>query len=254
MTTVSDPIKLLALANPVEPGSLREVAAERTDELLAALRANQAETRRPRLSRNTRRMPGSIAVAAGVVVVALALVPIGGASLGARAVDGISSLWGTPANQPALDRAADDAESIAGTSYYTDARVNDDANKVDLYLANAPQSVIDQLQAKHPGTYVIDNDARHPLSELLRVQHSLSFQALQAKGIDAVISYPTSEGYLKVGVRGDNDVQAAQAALDAIYGPGIIKVFGGAEGVNLLPYRGQVHVPKDSSHSKHTHR
>jgi hypothetical protein len=247
MTIASDPIKLLALANPVEPGSLREVATERVDDLLTALRANHVATHPLRFSRRSSGAR-SVLIAVVVVVVALALVPIGGASLGSRAVDGISSLWETPPNQPALDRAAEDAGNIAGKAYYTDARVNDEANKVDLYLARAPQSVIDQLQAKHPGTYVINNDAAHPLSELLKLQHSLSFQALQAKGIDAVESYPTSDGYLKVGVRGNSDVQAAQVALDSMFGAGIIKVFGGAEPM-ILGGSGQVH--RRSSRAEH---
>jgi len=146
-----------------------------------------------------------------------------------------------PANQPALDTAADDAKSVAGTAYYTDARVDDAANTVDVYLAHAPQSIIDQLQAMHPGTYVINNDAAHPLSQLLQVEHSLSLTSLQSAGIDAVVAYPTSDGYLKVGVTSDRDsaIQAAQSALDSSYGAGLIQVYGGAGGVTLLPAQGR---------------
>jgi hypothetical protein len=50
MTTVSDPVELLALANPVPPGSLSALAAERADGLLATLRAELVEPR-PRLGR-----------------------------------------------------------------------------------------------------------------------------------------------------------------------------------------------------------
>src|SRR5690348_9421935 len=118
MTSVSDPIKRLTLANPVEPGSLREVAAERADDLLAALRANQVATHPLRFSLRRRQVTSSarpVLIAVVVVVVALALVPIGGASLGSRAVDGLVSLWDTsPPDQPALDTAATDAEDIAG--------------------------------------------------------------------------------------------------------------------------------------------
>lgn len=180
-----------------------------------------------------------LALTAGIAVctavAALALVPIGGASLGARAVNGISNLWATPPNQPALDRAAEDAQTIAGGGYYTEARVDDAANKVDLYLADAPQSVIDQLEAKHPGTYVIDNDAAHPLSELLKIEHSLPLSSLQSKDIDVVTAAPTPEGYLSVGVSGNSDVLAAQSVLDSMYGPGIIKVFGGAKPGIITP-------------------
>ena len=68
-------------------------------------------------------------------------------------------------------------QSVAGDAYYTAAAVNDSANTVDVYLASAPQSIIDQLQATHPGTYVIHNDATHSLSVLLRLQHACSFRS-----------------------------------------------------------------------------
>jgi len=171
-------------------------------------------------------------VAAVVVVAALALVPIGGASLGSRAVDGIGSLWASPPNQPALDRAAEDAENIAGKAYYTEARVDDGANQVDVYMARAPRSVIDQLRTKHPGIYVIHNDAANTWRQMLRVQRSLDFLALQAKGIDIESSAPTSNGYLEVAIRGHH-VRSAQTVLDSRYGAGIIKVVGGAEPLNF---------------------
>ena len=109
------------------------------------------------------------------------------------------------------------------------------ANVVHLYLADAPQSIIDQLHARHPGTYVITNDAAHPRSELIRLQHALPARPLQtANGsVDLVISYPTSDGYLEVGIAGDA-VQDAQSALDSMYGAGIIKVFGAQRADNLL--------------------
>lgn len=195
------------------------------------------------------RLALAVGVAACAAVAALAFVPIGGASLGARAVHGISSLWATPANQPALDRAAEDAQAIAGGGYYTDARVDDDANKVDLYLVDAPQSVIEQLEAKHPGTYVIHNDAAHPLSELLKIEHSLPLSSLQSKGIDVVTAGPTPQGYLSVGVSVNSDVQAAQSVLDSIYGPGIIKVFGGAKPGIITP--DIVTVRTGQAHPKH---
>lgn len=250
MTTASDPIKFLALANPVPPGSLREVAAQRADDLLAALRANQAPTSHLPPAAKARRMTVRIAVAAVVLIAALALVPIGGASLGSRAVDGVVSLWDTsPPDQPALDAAANDAEAIGG-SYYTEARVDDAADRVVLYLANAPQSVLDQLQAKHPGTYVIHNDSAHPLSELRRIQNSLPLRELQSKGIDVVSAGATPEGYLAVGISGQ-DVQAAQATLDSMYGAGIIKVYGGAKPGNITP--NIVTVRTGSLHPKHGH-
>jgi hypothetical protein len=196
----------------------------------------------PRLAR-----PALVAVIA--IVAALALVPFDSVSLGARAINSISGLWRTPANQPALDRAANDAQSLA-SGYYTDARVDDAANKVDLYLTHAPRPVLDRLQAAHPGTYVIHNHAAHTLHELLEIEHALSFTALRSKGIDVVTAYPTSDGYLKVGIRGHGDVHAAQSALDSMYGPGIIKVFGGAEPVDIGGGY-VVTAPRGSPHAKH---
>jgi hypothetical protein len=166
-----------------------------------------------------------------VVVTALALVPIGGASLGTRAVDGIAGAFEQPANQPSLDAAADDAESVAGSAYYTGTRVDDNANAVDVYLSHAPQSIIDQLQAMHPGTYVISNDAAHPLSELLKVEHALKLGPLDSTNgsIEVMTAYPTSDGYLKVGVARNSDVPTAQSKLDSQFGAGVIEVFGGAQ-------------------------
>ena len=185
-----------------------------------------------------------VSVAVVVAAAALALVPIGGASLGQRAVDGVTSLWGPPANgiepanQPALGRAADDAQAIAGGAYYTEARVDAAADVVHLSLAGAPQSIIDQLNAKHPGIYVINNDAAHPLSELRTIQDGLLGPLQTASGtVYMVTSYPTSDGYLKVGIEG-HDVQDAQSALDSMYGTGIIEVFGGAQRITFSgPYR-----------------
>jgi hypothetical protein len=78
MTTASDPIKILARANPVEPGSLRKVAAERADGLLSALRANQVAAPSLRSSHPPRRMIGAaaVAIAAAVVVVAALFVTL----------------------------------------------------------------------------------------------------------------------------------------------------------------------------------
>lgn len=69
MTTAFDPTKILALANPVEPGSLREVAAGRADGLLSALHANQVAAPNLRASHPPTRMIGTAAVAAAAAVV-----------------------------------------------------------------------------------------------------------------------------------------------------------------------------------------
>lgn len=195
-----------------------------------------------------------ILIAPIVLLAALAFVPIGGASLGTRAVDGISSLWDSPPNQPALDAAASDAESVAGSAYYTDAVVDDAANTVDVYLASAPQSIIDQLQSLHPGTYVIHNDAAHPLSELRKLRDSLPLAALSAQGIDVVSAGPTPDGYLKVGVSSATDVQAAQSAFDSADGVGVVKVYGGAKPGGAAPNAGQANQSQRPSRTEHHDR
>ncbi len=216
---------------------LRDLPPSRLDQRAEHLRfeiAHRPGARRSRVGR-------PVLVTAVVVLVALAVVPIGGASLGQRAVDGVTSLWDTPPNQDALDAAASDAKSVAGDAYYTAAAVNDAGNTVDVYLADAPQSIVDQLQATHPGTYVIHDDAAHPLSELLRLQHALKLGPLQtaAGSVTIVSSDPTLDGHLRVGIQGTRDVQAAQQALDSLYGPGIIEAYGGAqpEGSGVLLVR-----------------
>jgi|SRR5579884_471088 len=139
----------------------------------------------------------------------------------------------TPADQPALDAAAADAQSVAGSAYYTDARVNDIADSVDLYLADAPASLVDEVEALHPGVFVI-HAAAHPLSELLELEHSLP---AQVDGVDILSAYPTSDGFLDVGVQNESDVAVVQSALDSLDGAGLIRVFGGVQPLAFLGYR-----------------
>ena len=128
--------------------------------------------------------------------------------------------------QEALDAAAHYAKKVAGDAHvFGGVRVDNEANKTIVYLVHAPQSVIDQLNARHPGTYVIHNDARRTLQSLLVLQRSMNFAAWRARGIEVVSSWPTSAGYLMVGVA--SNIAEAQAALDARYGSGIIRVVHG---------------------------
>lgn len=128
----------------------------------------------------------------------------------------------TPVDQPALDDAAEDASSIAGDPYFTGASVDTTADTVTVYLDNAPQSVIDQLQAAHPGTYVMHNDAPATMSSLLQLKDLINPFALRADGIDVVSFGPSVDGHLTVGV--SSDVATARAMLDSMYGSGIVQV------------------------------
>jgi hypothetical protein len=129
----------------------------------------------------------------------------------------------TPANQPALDAAATYAETVAGAAHvYAGDRVDDAANQVVVYLVHAPESVLAELRARHPGIYVIHNDAPRTWHAVTQLQKSLDFRALKSKGIDLVSSGPTGTGYLQVGV--SSSVAKAQAYFDAKYGRGVVRV------------------------------
>lgn len=129
----------------------------------------------------------------------------------------------TPANQPALDAAANFAETVAGNAHrFTGVEVDDPANKVIVYLTHAPQSVINELNARHPGIYVIHNDAPRTLRVLTGLEKAFNFSVLKPEDIQVVSVGPTVTGYLQVGVT--SQVAVAQAKLNRIYGPNIIRV------------------------------
>jgi hypothetical protein len=129
----------------------------------------------------------------------------------------------TPANQSALDAAATYAETVTGASHvYAGDRVDDAANQVVVYLVHAPGSVLAELRTRHPGIYVIHNDAPRTWHAVTQLQKSLDWRALKAKGIDIVSSGPTGTGYLQVGV--SSSVAKAQAFFDAKYGRGVVRV------------------------------
>jgi hypothetical protein len=168
------------------------------------------------------------------VVVLLVAVFTGSAGCGGakKAVARDTTVRGspTPADQPGLDAAAGAARKVAG-AYYTSAVVNDPSNTVTLYLSHAPQSILDRLKAMHRGVYVIHNDAPRPLRAVMKLMRSFDPAALKAQGINVTSYGPTRDGYLRVGVA--SGVAEAQAKLNAIYGPGIIRVVMQAPAVGL---------------------
>ena len=127
----------------------------------------------------------------------------------------------TPANQPTLYADATAVGKIAGPTYYTGVVVNDLSNSVTVYLAHAPHMILADLNATHPGTYVIHNDAPRSLRAVLKLMRSFD-PNLKAQGITISGFGPTQDGYLQVGVT--SHVAEAQAKLDAIYGRNIIRV------------------------------
>lgn len=128
----------------------------------------------------------------------------------------------TPANQEALDAAASAAKRIATQAYFTGVEVDDPSNRVIVYLAHAPRSILARLRAARPGMYVIHDHAPRPLREVMRIMRTLSFAKLRARGIKVTGYGPTVDGYLQVGV--SNGVAGAQARLDALYGRNVIRV------------------------------
>jgi len=95
---------------------------------------------------------------------------------------------------------------------------------VTLHLAHAPEAVIEELGALHPGVYAIINDAPRSLSAALELMATLEVDELRAGGIEIVRVGPTPDGNLQIGILGSR-VNQAQATLDAGYGCGVIRVF-----------------------------
>jgi hypothetical protein len=209
--------------SPLRDRELTQMLADEP-ELLAIADAFVATQHWPTsaASRPLRALVGHTKLALVAIVAAtagLAVVPVGGASLGARAVAGVESLWAT---QNAVDAAANDAQSIAGT-YFTGDAVHADTNTVDVYLASAPQSVIDELNTQHPGIYVIHNDAPNTGETLRNLTATFDPTPLEKQGIQVVEWGPTPDGYFQVGVT--TDVASAQGILDKIYGPSVVRVY-----------------------------
>jgi len=142
----------------------------------------------------------------------------------------------TPQNQPALDAAADDARAIAGDAFYANAVVDDEANTVTVYLAHAPQRVVDQFTAAHPSTYVVDNTAAFSEATVLKLEDAIGgrIPAWAAAGVRIGSLRPTLDGHLEVGVR--SDVADAASRLGAQYGR-VLRVAADTEPTYLTAWR-----------------
>lgn len=132
----------------------------------------------------------------------------------------------TPSDRPFLDAAAEDARRIAGDAYYTGCIVHHPGpGRVTLYLANAPETVLEELESLHPGTYAILNDAPRSENAVLEIVGTLTPAKLRdLLGVEVNSFGPTADGYVQVGIRGPF-VAFAQATFDAIYGCGVVRVF-----------------------------
>jgi hypothetical protein len=139
-----------------------------------------------------------------------------------------ASIW---AVQSLLGAVAEDARSAAGDSYFTGCRLDQASETLELWLADAPDELLQRLEALHPGVYVIHNDAPRPLGAVEELRGSLDWWALKAEGIEVTEVGPSPDGYLRVGVL--DDVEGAQAKLDAIHGHDVVRVHQGARFVSL---------------------
>ena len=92
----------------------------------------------------------------------------------------------------------------------------------EVYLASAPESVIDRIRAMHPGVYVIHNDAPRSLNEMDVIIERIDMPALRAAGMSIHGKGPTQHGYVHVAV--ESDAPAAQAKFDEIFGPDVVRV------------------------------
>jgi hypothetical protein len=93
---------------------------------------------------------------------------------------------------------------------------------VELWLLNAPEQVLQELEAAYPGVYLIHNDAPRPLTALDELRDSFDWAAWKAEGVRVWVVGPTADGYLNVGV--EDDLETAQKKLDAAYGDNAIRV------------------------------
>ena len=121
-----------------------------------------------------------------------------------------------------LSPAAGDARRVAGEAHYTGCRLRQELEAVELWMCDAPSQVLQELEASHPGIYLIHNDAPRPEAVLFDLMDALPVDRLKAEGIRVVRVGATHDGYLRVSVMGD--VPTAQARLDAMFGSDVARV------------------------------
>jgi hypothetical protein len=138
-------------------------------------------------------------------------------------------------NQPQVSAAANDVRTVAG-DYYTGLVNHHDLGTCEVYLANAPESVLSRLRAMHPGVYVIHNDAPRSLRQIEEIIERVDVPALRDAGMSIHQVGPTQHGYVRVAV--ERDAPAAQAKLDAMLGPDVTRVVE-APMAPALPHRGR---------------
>lgn len=123
-------------------------------------------------------------------------------------------------NQPHVSAADDDVQHVAG-KYYTGLWNHHDLGTCEVWLANAPESVLNRLLAI-PRVSGIHNDAPRSLKEIEKIKERLDIAARKDPAISYHGSSPTHDGYLQVLV--ERDAASAQAKLDAMSGSDVVRV------------------------------
>lgn len=124
-------------------------------------------------------------------------------------------------NRPHVSAAANDVRPVVG-DFFTGLVTHHDLGRCEVYLANAPESVIDRLRAMHPGVYVIHNDAPRSLNEMKEIIGRIDMPALRDAGMSIHKKWPTQHGYVHVAV--EADALGAQAKFDELFGPDVVCV------------------------------
>lgn len=124
-------------------------------------------------------------------------------------------------NVPLVQAAATDAKSVAG-EYYTGLRNHHDRGTCEVWLANAPQAVLDRLHAMHPGVYEIHNDAPRSRNEVEQIIKRIDIAALRETGMSIHGKGPTERGYVEIAV--ERDAPGARAVFDEMFGRRVVRV------------------------------
>ncbi|HET7427746.1 MAG TPA: hypothetical protein VFJ50_11930 [Gemmatimonadales bacterium] len=106
--------------------------------------------------------------------------------------------------------------------------------KLELWLFEAPSSVLDELEAIRSGVWLIHNDAPRTEAVLFELMRALPVEQLRVEGIHVVGVGPTQDGFLHVSVMGD--VPTAQARFDGMFGGNVVRVDCGEPGGALAFY------------------
>jgi hypothetical protein len=123
--------------------------------------------------------------------------------------------------QADVSAAAEDVRAVAG-EYFTGLVHHDHLGTCEVYLANAPESVLNRLRDAHPGVYVIHNDAPRSFKEMEEIIERIDVAALRDGGMSIHQIGPTQHGYVRIAV--ERDAPGAQTLFDDMFGRDVVRV------------------------------